>query len=322
MSQHLHWTPGVKAAFIDALAASGEVLAAVETVGLSPQSAYRHRALDPEFARAWDSARIIAREVVVEELRSRALHGWEENVYFRGELCGSKKRHDNRLLLALLARLDKLAGDEGDATAHRARDHFGRLIASLENGGATDHCYPLSAAEEIEEMGAEHHQRTRWRYYNRELEHIDREEEQEANFRRRLVEAELEDDEEDDDEDLHPLLRRPPRPTPESAADGDAVDDRGVDGCALAGRAEIDGVDPHPDVSAARGYHPVSPLPSGTPSTDAIPSPHDTPALASDILSVEDWPADDDWRYTDDRAGRLFGVHDISRPPGPSIRAL
>lgn len=309
MSQPLHWTPGVKAAFIDALAASGEVLAAVESVGLSPQSAYRHRALDPEFARAWDSARVIAREVVVEELRSRALHGWEENVYFRGELVGTKKRHDNRLLLALLARLDQLAGDAGDATAHRARNHFGRLVDSLESGEPTDPCYPLSTTEEVEEVKAEHDQRTRWRFYNRELEDIEREEEQEADFRRRLAEDEQSEEEERaewESDDIDERLRPWPRPAAKPAHDCRAADNLSA----------AEPIDPQPAVPATRGHHPVSPLPGETPPADAAPSPDDAPASVSAFRSGQNWCA------VDALAEQLLPIMQVERPPGPSIRAL
>src|SRR6187431_302171 len=43
---------------------------------------------------------------------TRAIEGIEEEVRYRGEVVGTRRRYDTRLLLAHMARLDKLAEDE------------------------------------------------------------------------------------------------------------------------------------------------------------------------------------------------------------------
>lgn len=44
-------------------------------------------------------------------LACRALEGWEEDVIYHGEVVATRRRFSDRLLLAHLARLDKLCGD-------------------------------------------------------------------------------------------------------------------------------------------------------------------------------------------------------------------
>lgn len=106
------WTPELKTRFLDRLAHNGNVRAACKRVGLSREAAYRLRRRDPLFARGWAAALLKAREVAEEELADRAIEGIEEQIYYRGELIGTRRRYDGRLLLAHLARLDKLADEE------------------------------------------------------------------------------------------------------------------------------------------------------------------------------------------------------------------
>ena len=132
MSYPSQWTPGVKSAFLTALAETGEVIAACECVNLSSQGAYRHRALDPDFARAWDVARHNSREIILDRLTSRALDGWQEDIFYKGEIVGTKQRHDNRLILALIARLDKLVdGKQQARQAARVAPRFGAMLEDI-----------------------------------------------------------------------------------------------------------------------------------------------------------------------------------------------
>jgi hypothetical protein len=109
--RHDGWTPARKAQFLEALAGDGNVRAACARVGLSREAAYRLRRRDPLFARAWAAAQVQARESVGEVFGTRAIEGIEEEVWYRGEVVGTRRRYDNRLLLAHMARLDKLAED-------------------------------------------------------------------------------------------------------------------------------------------------------------------------------------------------------------------
>ena len=97
--------------FLHALAATGAVRAAAGRAGVSHQTAYRERLASPVFARAWNAALLAARCHAEEVLSCRAIDGVEEQVMYHGEVVATRRRFDSRLLLAHLARLDRLTAD-------------------------------------------------------------------------------------------------------------------------------------------------------------------------------------------------------------------
>lgn len=110
--RHDGWTPERQLGFFERLSRTGNVRVACAAVGLSRAAAYRQRHRDATFDRRWSIALGLARDVGIQALSERALEGVEEPVYYRGKLVGSRRRYDNRLLLAHLARLDKLVDQE------------------------------------------------------------------------------------------------------------------------------------------------------------------------------------------------------------------
>jgi hypothetical protein len=126
--RHDGWTPQRKVRFLNALATGGTVRAACASVGMSPQAAYVLRRRERGFAHAWDAALVLARDHGEAVLAERALHGVEEEVYFRGELVGLRRRFDSRLLLAHLARLDRAAEDPA---AQRHAGRFDELLGAI-----------------------------------------------------------------------------------------------------------------------------------------------------------------------------------------------
>jgi len=127
------WTPERKAQFLDRLATNGNARAACRAVGLSAEAAYKLRRRDPLFARAWAAAILLGRENGIQALAERAIDGVEEQIYYRGELVGTRRRYDSRLLLAHLARLDQLADEEG---AGEDAGRFDELLACVAGGRA------------------------------------------------------------------------------------------------------------------------------------------------------------------------------------------
>lgn len=117
--RHTIFTPQAQGAFLENLSHSGNVRLACRVAGVSPQTAYRARRKSVALARAWDAALVSARHNAEEVLADRALNGWEEAVFYHGEEVAVRRRYSDRLLLAHLARLDKLAerGDVADALA-------------------------------------------------------------------------------------------------------------------------------------------------------------------------------------------------------------
>lgn len=129
-AQH-QFTARRQAAFLLRLADCGSARSAARAAEVSHQTAYRQRRACRAFRRAWDAALLVARTQAEEVLATRALDGVEEEVWFRGEVVGTRRRYDTRLLLAHLARLDRLVEDAD--TAHLAED-FGAVVAALERG--------------------------------------------------------------------------------------------------------------------------------------------------------------------------------------------
>ncbi|WP_294174638.1 hypothetical protein [uncultured Sphingomonas sp.] len=101
------WTPFNRRLFLDILADTGKVSHACECVDLSKQSAYALRARDPVFAAGWNAAAELARDALADSVLERALAGSTETITRNGEVVAERHRHDGRLAMAVLARLDR-----------------------------------------------------------------------------------------------------------------------------------------------------------------------------------------------------------------------
>ena len=119
-----------QSAFCEALSHHGNVRLACRAAGISPQTAYRARRASRDFGACWDAALVQARLHVEEVLADRALNGVEEVIYYHGEEIGRRIRYDNRLLLAHLARLDRLA----ERVEQRGPVQFDDGLDALEHG--------------------------------------------------------------------------------------------------------------------------------------------------------------------------------------------
>ena len=107
--RHDGWTGEKMAAFCETLAETAVVADACDEAGMSPSGAYAARRRNPVFAAAWDAALSIARERLADTLLARSMEGNVEQIYKDGELVGERHVLDNRLGLAILRRLDRLA---------------------------------------------------------------------------------------------------------------------------------------------------------------------------------------------------------------------
>ncbi|MCL4672437.1 MAG: hypothetical protein KJZ64_05775 [Sphingomonadaceae bacterium] len=118
-------------AFISALASSGAARRAVRAAGISHQTAYRMRRANPAFRLAWDAAMLAARAVAEDVLAVRAIEGVEEKVFYHGEEVATRRRFDSRLLLAHLARLDRLTAN---AAANAFAEDFEAALERFARG--------------------------------------------------------------------------------------------------------------------------------------------------------------------------------------------
>lgn len=123
----IDFTPPRRALFLHHLAEQGNVRAAASRVGISPSSAYLARRRDAVFRAGWDAALVHSREHALQVLACQALDGVREEMWHRGELVGHRVRHDARLLLAHLGRLD--ARCEGDEAAQARAERFDEMLA-------------------------------------------------------------------------------------------------------------------------------------------------------------------------------------------------
>ncbi len=114
------WSCERQRIFLEALAEGATVEAAARLVGLSPASAYafRQRAHGAAFALGWHAAMLLQRQKLADVLTARAFDG-QVDTYTRADgTAVTRHRHDNRLALALLTRLDRLAASEGQGDPH------------------------------------------------------------------------------------------------------------------------------------------------------------------------------------------------------------
>ena len=118
-------------AFLEALATTGSVRAAARRARVSHQTCYRARRASAGFGRAWDAALVVARGAAEAKLADYAMNGVEEEVWYHGEHRGERRRFSDRLLLAHLARLDRMRGDE---RIEALAEDFDGMILRLRRG--------------------------------------------------------------------------------------------------------------------------------------------------------------------------------------------
>lgn len=117
--------------FLDHLSINGSARGAARAAGVSHQTVYRMRRGNREFRRAWAAAMLLARPHAEAVIGDRAIDGIEEEVWFRGEVVGTRRRYDTRLLLAHIGRLDRL---EEDADAAVLADDFDMVLDRVGSG--------------------------------------------------------------------------------------------------------------------------------------------------------------------------------------------
>jgi len=108
-TRHDGWTGERMAVFCEVLGDTGLVVDACLAAGKSTNTAYATRRRNPIFAAVWDAALAVARERLAHTLLARSIEGSVEQYFKDGELVGEKRVIDNRLGLAILRRLDRLA---------------------------------------------------------------------------------------------------------------------------------------------------------------------------------------------------------------------
>ncbi|MGB3469424.1 MAG: hypothetical protein WBA51_01210 [Erythrobacter sp.] len=131
-----HWSAERQHAFIEALADTGSVASACKAVDMSTVGA-NHLRRQPgaeEFREAWEKALDLGVQRIEDVAMDRALKGVEEPLYCYGELIGTRKRYNGRLLMFVLRNRAPERFYEGKAEALNA---VGKMEAGWlkRNGG-------------------------------------------------------------------------------------------------------------------------------------------------------------------------------------------
>ncbi|MES2173141.1 MAG: hypothetical protein V4523_04260 [Pseudomonadota bacterium] len=122
------WSPARQRRFLEVLAATGVIRLACEAVFITPRSAYvlRIRRDGAAFRLGWDAAILIARARLADTLLARAIMGTEETIRRDPDNHEiTRHRHDNRLAMSMLARLDRMA----DCPAEGSDAALARVVA-------------------------------------------------------------------------------------------------------------------------------------------------------------------------------------------------
>jgi len=103
-SPHLKFTQLQKCKFVEAIEKTGRIFEACKCVGISQGTYYKHRINDMTFAANVEEAMNVFRDSIVKAVHSRAIEGWEEPVFYNGEIVGYTRKYSDKLLVALAQR--------------------------------------------------------------------------------------------------------------------------------------------------------------------------------------------------------------------------
>ena len=136
--RHDGWTILRQQIFLETLAATASVTAGAEAAGLSVSSAYRFRRspAGKGFRAGWDAAMEVGGQRLGDYALDKAIKGFARPVYDRdGKLHHVDTRHDGRLLMFMLERLDRVrfccASYEHRHAASTAGDRFADALDTL-----------------------------------------------------------------------------------------------------------------------------------------------------------------------------------------------
>lgn len=91
-----------KGAFLAAFVNNGNVTKSADAAGIDRRTHYQWCEDDAEYAEAFCGAQEAACDHLEAEARRRAVDGWEESVFFKDEVVGTKRRYSDTLLIFLL----------------------------------------------------------------------------------------------------------------------------------------------------------------------------------------------------------------------------
>ncbi|NJB96553.1 hypothetical protein [Sphingomonas trueperi] len=139
--RHDGWTPAKQRQFLQMLAEGHTITNSCAALGMSTSSAYalRRSAAGAAFALGWQAALLLAREHLADRLLERAMHGSVDTITRPDGSTVTRQRHDNRLAMHMLNRLDRLAeegcGPADHAAARLVAGEFEQFLALVAGDG-------------------------------------------------------------------------------------------------------------------------------------------------------------------------------------------
>lgn len=91
-----------KPAFLAALTETGNVTVSARAAGVDRSTVTKARQRSPKFAALWKQAMADAADILEAEARKRALEGWDEPVYYKGEVVGYVRKFSDTLMVQML----------------------------------------------------------------------------------------------------------------------------------------------------------------------------------------------------------------------------
>ena len=121
--------------FLRRLAISGSVAEAAAQAGTTPRTVQRWRAANPAFARRYEEVLAGRLEILEDVAMRRALGADQRPVFHRGKQIASIERHNDVMLMRLLARFDRLRDRQVLHAAARSGGWRDDDVALLEAAG-------------------------------------------------------------------------------------------------------------------------------------------------------------------------------------------
>lgn len=98
------FTKDLKQKFLDNYSITGRIIDCCRSVGMSHSAVRNHVLNDKEFAARFEEAKLTFQESIEKEVKSRAIDGWEEPVFYQGKVVGYIIKKSDRLLELLVKR--------------------------------------------------------------------------------------------------------------------------------------------------------------------------------------------------------------------------
>jgi hypothetical protein len=94
-----HFSNELAEAFLKEMCRVGSAIKAASNLGLNRPSLYRWREQHPDFDEAWREADIIINENILSELYRRGHDGYDEPVFWKGEVVGEIRKYSDKCLV-------------------------------------------------------------------------------------------------------------------------------------------------------------------------------------------------------------------------------